>query len=65
MFNVSERDINQCENLGRLTRSAVQMVLHDRIVIDTVTFLQRVFLLAVFHFHFTLHHVDELLTLVS
>lgn len=65
MFNISEGDVNDCENLGTSTRCTMYVMLDDRVIEDAVALFQTVGLLAINDFHLALHDVDELLALVG
>ena len=65
MFNVSEWNIYYCEDLGALSRGTMNVVLHNTIVENGITLCEQVFILAILYLDLTLHHVDELLTLVG
>ena len=57
--------INHGQNLGALAGGTVHMVLHDRVVVDAVAFIQVVGRLAVVYLHFSFHHINEFLAFMS
>ena len=60
-----ERDINHSQNLCRLAWGAMNVVLHNAVVEYRVTLKKRIGFLAIDNLHLTLHHIDELLTLMG